>query len=413
MSPEPTSREEALAVALRDALREALAQQLAKTGSIRQFAERMGCDKSLGWKLWRMATAPTGRAVLQVFPKARGVSKLLAAVKAKSGSPALVEAAAKAARDLLDCRVHAVAQFQLPAAERDGYLTPSTAQLIPQARLTRAAQRKAFEHQFALDSQALERSVELRIGAFLLRPDGSGHRADLAACALVCGPRTNRSDASVIVHTPICSWEGDGGTTTSGESSAGRGFAPGFQADLSTPGIHQGQFSCDKPTDKVKVYEWRFQPRPGTPEVLAFLELVRGAGSIWSAEPHDFAALSMAIMVPTRRAILDIWVHRAYPTPDMTASSRRTEAIIPNPAVPSTLRPSPLPDGVLLECRKPGLGTEHAQHESAYRALVAKGAAALGSSMSEYRLFRLDARFPEYRSFQMVDWPLPGRPRRD
>lgn len=89
-APTP-SKMDTIALALRDALATALADDLQRGKSSRDFARRTGLDKSIGWKLWRMTTAPSAVALLKVFPKTRGVRVILDAVQEKSRTRALAE----------------------------------------------------------------------------------------------------------------------------------------------------------------------------------------------------------------------------------------------------------------------------------------------------------------------------------
>ena len=44
-----------------------------------------------------------------------------------------------------------------------------------------------------------------------------------------------------------------------------------------------------------------------------------------------------------------------------------------------------------------------------YRALLARGAAAIGADLADFHLFRVSVRHPAYANFIVVDWPLPQR----
>jgi hypothetical protein len=130
---------------------------------------------------------------------------------------------------------------------------------------------------------------------------------------------------------------------------------------------------------------------------------------MWAAAEHDFAALSMAITAPTRRAVLDIWVHRSMQVPDVTVSCREVQALLPHPGAPSRMLPSPFPDGVLLESRKPGFGPGFADANACYRALLDRGAATLDTRVGEFRLLRASVPHPAHGACIVADWPLPMR----
>ena len=391
------SREDELAIALRDALAAAFAVHLSRSQGSRDFARRVGLDKSLGWKVWRMSTAPSAAAFLRVFPKARGVRGLVETAQAKASPRALAEPVACLAKELLDVR--AAAAGASPAA--------GAARAAP--RLPRAAVLAQLARQFELDAETLGSSLELRVGAFMLVPDAAGERVSVAACALVAGPRCYRAAARAAVYMPLASWEGGSSVRPHAASPADLPEVPGFVAELSTPGIDRRQFEsfCRGPGDGPR--EWSFLPRPGVPETLAFLETIRGAGSMWAAAEHDFAALSMAITAPTRRAVLDIWVHRSMQVPDVTVSCREVQALLPHPGAPERMLPSPFPDGVLLESRKPGFGPGFADANACYRALLDRGAATLDTRVGEFRLLRASVPHPAHGACIVADWPLPMR----
>lgn len=388
---------ESVALALRDALAAALGEHLQRSKSSRDFARRTGLDKSIGWKLWRMTTAPSATALLRVLPKARGVRVIVEAVRGHSRTRALADDVARLANELLALRATAESDAQAGGQAPAAPPTPRTRVI---AQLERGFGEAVQTHGF---------SLEMRIGAFLLAPDAARERVDLAACALVDGPRCYRPDARAVVYVPILSWQARSAATGPAIPSAGLDGVPGFVADLSTEGIDAAQFTAFRRHKDSVLQEWSFVARPGVPEMLSFLEVSRGAGSIWAAEPRDFGSLSMAITAPMRRAVFDIWVHRAMPTPDFTVSFRQVQAVIAHPGAPSQLLPSPFPDGVLLECRKPTLGAVLAQANTRYRALLQRGAAAIGAEMADFRQFRVSVQHPPFGSFLVVDWPLPAR----
>lgn len=394
-APTP-STVDSVALALRDALAAALAEHLQRSKGARDFARRAGLDKSIGWKLWRMTTAPSAVALLRVLPKARGVRVILEAVRAKTQSRVLADDVERLAAELLALR---------SAAER------STAFTEPAAapRQPRSVVVARLEQGFAEAVETAGFSLELRLGAFLLAPDALRDRVDLAACTLVDGPRCYRPDTRATVYAPITAWQGKSGVPRPSGSPTSLESVPGFLPDLSTPGIDAAQFAAFRRTEESVIPHWSFLPRPGVPETLAFLEMSRSIGSIWAAEPRDFGSLSLGITAPMQRAVLDIWVHRSMPTPDFTVSFRQVNAVIPHPGAPSRLLPSPFPDGVLLECSKPGLGPSMREANSRYRALLDRAVAALGAKLADFRHFRASVRHPAYGAFLVVDWPLPIR----
>ena len=397
---EPTpSRENELAIALRDALAAAFAVHLSRSQGARDFARRVGLDKSLGWKVWRMSTAPSAAAFLRVFPKARGVRALVETAEAKASPRALAEPVARLAQELLKVR----------AAAARASLAADAVQSAP--RLPRVEVLAQLARQFDVDSESLGFSIELRVGALMLVPDAASGRVSLAACTLLAGPRCFRAGVRAAVYMPLAAWKAGESIRPHAASPAGLSEVPGFVPQLSTPGIAAEQFesfrrgggSGDGP------YEWCFLPRPGVPEVLAFLETMRGAGNMWAAAEHDFAFFSMAITAPMRRAVLDIWVHRSMLMPDVTVSCRTVQALLPHPGAPSRMLPSPFPDGVLLECRKPGFGPGLAEVDAGYRALLERGAAELGTQVGDFRLLRASVPHPAYGACIVADWPLPKR----
>lgn len=394
--PEPTpSRENELAIALRDALAAAFAVHLSRNQGARDFARRVGLDKSLGWKVWRMSTAPSAAAFLRVFPKARGVRTLVETAEAKASPRALAEPVARLAQELLNVRADAARVSSAAGAVQTAPRLPRVEVLAQLAR------------QFDLDAETLGFSIQLRVGAFMLVPDTVSGRVSLAACTLIAGPRCYRAGVRAAVYMPLAAWKAGGSIRPHAASPADPSEVPGFVAQLSTPGIAPGQFESFRRSDGAR--EWSFLPRPGVPEMLAFLETMRGAGSMWAAAEHDFAFLSMAITAPMRRAVLDIWVHRSMPMPDVTVSCRTVQALLPHPGASSRMLPSPFPDGVLLECRKPGFGPGLSEADGRYCALLERGAAELGTKVGEFRLLRASVPHPAHGACIVADWPLPKR----
>ena len=395
--PEPARPTiDSVALELRDALAVVLADQLRRSRSARDFARLTGLDKSIGWKLWRMSTAPSAVALLRVFPRSRGVRVMLDAVRRHAQPPRRAEEVERLAMEL--ARLRASAEHEAVALGHEPIRqAASKASII--ARLARG---------FDEATEVAGCSLELRIGAFILVPHDDA-KAGVAACTLVDGPRCYRSGVRATVYVPLTSWSGRSPAPRPGGEATCVDEIPGFMPDLSTAGIDASQFAAFRRNESSVIHEWAFLPRPGVPESLSFLEVSPRAGDIWAAEPHDFGSLSMGITAPMRRAVLDIWVHQSMPTPDFTVSLRKVKAVMPHPGAPSSLLPSPFPDGVLLECRSSGLGPAMKEVSTRYGALLERGAAALGSELGALRHYRVSVRHPPLGSFVVVDWPLPTR----
>ncbi|MBU6209007.1 MAG: hypothetical protein KGR22_03770, partial [Planctomycetes bacterium] len=132
-APLPSCDDE-LALALRDSLATTLEQHLERGRSSRDFARRLGLDKSLGWKLWRMSTAPSAAALLRVLPKSRGMQTMLDAVRVHSSSQALADQVARLARALVAAR--ASAEKRAAESGLGGPATPEPSR--PLAKVPRA-----------------------------------------------------------------------------------------------------------------------------------------------------------------------------------------------------------------------------------------------------------------------------------
>lgn len=403
-TPLPSSEEE-LAVALRDSLATTLEKHIERGRSSRDFARRLGLDKSLGWKLWRMSTAPSAAALLRVLPKSRGMQTMLDAVRAHSPSRALADQVSAIATALLAAR--ASAEKQAAEAGLGGPATSGPSR--PLAKVPRVTGVARLAQRFDEDSDRVGTSLELRVGAFLLAPDENRERVHVSACAMIVGPRCFRPNLRAIVYSPIARWEGSSEIDVRASGATTMQQAPGFLPELSTVGIHADQFEAIEFDRGQPLRYCTFLPRPGVPETLSFLEVVRSAGDVWAKDRHAFGSLSMRISAPTRRATLDIWVHRSLPTPDFTVSCREVSSIIPHPAAPSAPLPSPLPDGVLLGSKSSSLGPAIREDNERYRMLLDRGAAQIGAELRDFRLFRASVKHPALGASIVADWPLPKR----
>ncbi len=397
---EPSPSKEEWATQLRDALAAALASTLARARSARDFARRLGLDKSIGWKVWRMATAPNGRAVLRVIPKQRGVKRIAEALRRK-GIPAVqVDEIVRLAHGALVAEEH-----ERRAAADEMVDSANGRQTIP--RLSSRAQVARREEEFGIATRTLGYSVEMRVGAFLLAPDRTGDRVSLAAATLVVGPRAARPGSAVRVYMPIAGWEGEKQPQLCGDEGELVSGVPGLVKSLCTEGLDESQFSrVDQPPEDL--LPWlAVLPRPGTPETLAFLEVARGVGAIHAAEPHDFGSLSLVTGVPTRRVIFDVFFHRSLPVPHLTASYRTTKGVLPSPMAGTIRLASPFPDGAVLDCKRPGLGAGFADADARYRRLLAYATGALDRPLGEFQRYRVSLQFPAYMGHIVIDWPLP------
>lgn len=400
MEPSQQPSIEHYASALRDALARALAEPLSRNRTVRAFSARVALDKSLGWKLWRMATAPTPDALLRVLPKSRGMRKIFAALRQQKIQLRMIESVEAAASQLLRA---------LEEAERVGAALPRTEGAVTSPRhIPRAELRKRYRRQHEEDAAAVGQSIELSVGAFFLTPDATNERVDIAACALVDGPRCSHGGLPVVVYASLAAWEGEKHIVAHEEGRRAPASIPGFLPELSSDGIHPSQFSVHAELPGGAT-EWGFLPRPGTPETLAFLERLPSVGAIWAGEKDDSGLVCLSIRPPTRRAILEVFFHRALPAPALTVSFRKASFVYPAP--PSRLEqlPNPFPDGMLLECKKPPLGLGSAQQAARYGRLLSTVVEAVGASMKDFRQYRISIETPPRKSFLIVDWPLPQR----
>lgn len=403
-TPLPSSEEE-LAVLLRDSLATTLEKHIERGRSSRDFARRLGLDKSLGWKLWRMSTAPSAAALLRVLPKSRGMQTMLDAVRAHSPSRALVDQVSEIATALLAARASAEKQ----AAETVLGSMATSGPSQPLAQVPRASIVARLAQRFDEDSNQVGTSLELRIGAFLLAPDEKLERVHISACTMIVGPRCYRPNLRAIVYSPIARWEGNSKIDICAADALAIPKVPGFVPDLSTAGMYAEQFDVIEIDRGQPLRSCTFLPRPGVPETLSFLEVVRSAGDVWAKDRHAFGSLSMRITAPTRRAILDIWVHRSLPTPDFTVSCREVQSVIPHPAAASAPLLSPLPDGVLLGSKSSSLGRTMHEDNERYQTLLGRGAAEIGTALRDFRLFRASVKHPVLGASIVADWPLPER----
>jgi hypothetical protein len=63
----------------------------------------------------------------------------------------------------------------------------------------------------------------------------------------------------------------------------------------------------------------------------------------------------------------------------------------------------------LMELDSPALAASLGRRGETYQALLAHGAAMLGTTLADFRVYRIDIEYPPLSSVCVISWPLPVR----
>lgn len=368
----------------------------------RAAARRLGLDKSLGWKVFQLATARDDAAAAHSLLGQRAWSKVITALKQLDAPIAKVDA--------LQCAIDSFEETLASSAVKrgaiadiflNGTVSPTSGRRL--LRIRKEASQTA--------SSILGVRIAARVGCFLVAPSKTPRKVDVAVMAVIQGPEFLSSRAPVHLYIPMTSWTEsrasiDDGRT--GEGATQHALYP-LIIDLSSPNITQDELQRDPLNNRKSIDFFGTRPDRTEPLSLCFSEIQREAGSMYRESDDSWATLALPIELPIALVVFDVCVHREIPMDD------RIDAGLVDSRIPrrdgDQLRVDQRiqTEEQIVEINSLDLPAPIASHSATYHELVRRGAAELGTTIADYRFHRFAISYPPIKSLLMARWKLPAR----
>lgn len=381
---------------LQAAFRRGILAVLPHEPSGRSLARGLGLDKTLGWRIQRVASAPDAATVLSALPGERGIKLFIAALAAHGADSGIVaevrrEAAALAA-----------------ATERAG-VSHREMRAIAAGGLDSAAERRVMarhlkEHHEL--SVAIRGEVDtLRVGTWLMVPSRRDpSMATLVNLHFVAGLRTVRPLGSRPVFRAARSWRGSSEPQTAGRPRGKCPTIPWLVTAASTPNLGPELLQVqESPHGPIVFADPELHPARSL--TLGFAETLEEVGPLCRTPSDTTGEVAVSLFTPTRQGMVDVLFHESLPPIEPTASlyfaveTRQLRELcrFPGEIEGRFVRSMHLP----ASCGADG---------ELYERLLAHGARLAGHRLDEFRCFRVQLMHPPAYTRLTVRWLLPEAP---
>lgn len=396
--------------AISSTLREIIAVLMPAASGPRSWGRRLGIDKDLAWRAYRIAQATDAVGVLSVLPGTKGLALLAKAIRRSECPPPLIERLDREGDALHRLLRRSGLHRQTLCAIAAGGLDSPAERTLRQR--TRAAARRAAALMWGVEA-------ETGLPTFLVAPSRTRGAVDLAFVNLLEGFRRLRPGQPWCLCNPIFNFEtepGDFEANRHDESmpsspETGRHLVPDdplepIVSSLTDPvacrEIHRHPSGATR-----ALYYHGESVSPARRMRIAWGEVARSVGPMSSSRQDDLAALHVAMHLPVAATHFGVLFHREV---------RRGSD--PNAALFATLDPTgrrrafeePLRLPTDAEVLPMGLGDvprSALASADAHRALLSLAATALGTSTKDFvDGFRISLKNPPMPSTLSLRWRL-------
>ncbi len=384
--------------ALQSALRAAIESVLPESTGARACGRALGLTRFLGWATWNLAYAPDVPAAIRSLPGVQGWKSILAALR-KHGCP----------DGRLSNLEKAVASVTATFSRRKISVTLLRSIAVGGLDTERDAARMRSARRDARAAAEILHGVRANLNAVasIVGPPSSDGVVDLASLSLFAGLERLRPGPA----WPIFRWSyhnREAGGVAPQRAPIEPGPNPPLVARLSSPGLDASELRLVEHSEHP-TFEF-LAPRPGRAGGLqaAFGEWTRRGSQISSTEPR--ADICMVVTIPTRTAILDLFLHRdvplvgeaaagLYAAPDPISVARMKSGdyqLIDSGRLPLEADAT-TPEGS-------GLPARWKSCDAAWRTLVDRGIRAMGGRPADFRHIRVEVPDPPLHGSVALRW---------
>jgi hypothetical protein len=379
------------ALDLHRTLRSALDLTVPGVNGARACGRSLGLRRHLGWQVYTIAHSGDHATVLRALPMARGWTLVLQALK-RLGCPASVLQPLKASIQRLEAQFgRSKADGPTLRAAAAGAL--DTAQQRAQMLRARASATRANEYIHGI-------KAESQVSAFMIGPADAKGVVDLASVTALCGVRRSRPGSAWPLYYTLEAYDDQQPKRGVSTGKYGRKGVPPLVQGLSSAAAKSGVLRMGKDGDTHMVEFVDVGSQRGEPMDFAFLECLRGAGSV---KPSDTESrLMFLINTPMDRAVVEVWFHKS-----VTLRNDPSALLVSSPSLNRRVLAAhgierlPLEAGT-VPVDAPKLPRALKRRDEAHAQLLALGAKSLGAPMAEFRGFQLEVKDPPWMSMLML-----------
>jgi hypothetical protein len=400
------SQAETAANALSGAIRAVLDPMLPGSSGARSCGRALGLERTLGWKLWTIAHTSDLATTLKVLPGRRGWTQVAAALGKRGGNPAAIAAM----RDAAD-RLHGL----LGDLKR----SPALLRAIGAGGLDRTADHDRMVAARRKASRANEKvfgvHAELATVAALLAPGRRKASLALACSAVFDGLTRARPGMPWPLYARLATLDTRNGQRRLGNPIDPRSKLPPIVSGLCRPGSLANRLMIGERDGGAFLQLADLDPAddPLRIAVAEFVEVAATTGS----DDVDPVHLRLGNYLPTDLVVFDVAVHASLilktdPSPWLCGTPLSIRAL------EGWHEEARLP----IECESQeiapaGLAARLGPAGAVHLELLRQTAAALGTELSEFRLFRVRLPFPPlfgslFMSFELAPAASGARTRR-
>ena len=388
---------------VRVALVQAIGERIQMQHGGRAAARVLGLDKTLGWRVFKTAYSSDEAGLLAVFPGRRAWGLVIEALQ-QLNFPTAAVAALERTLDELERFIeangiprHALLEW-LHSLER-----PDEEELQMVALRKQAAE--AYRASFGLYEQAC-------MSATLIAPSSTAGLGSLAGVRLIDGPERNLTAGPHPIYRQMMTWNKEKVDRSAGQSSFPIGAirAP-LLPELSSEGLTDDELRVSTRHGRREFDFLGGRASRKEPMYFSFAEMCEAVGPMWSdgVDPEDRVESVNPIEIPCSRMVYDVLIHRDMPLGgpvegDLYKAERPREA---GDQINRQIRLRC--NAKLVELDSSVVSASLGRRGETYRALLAHGAAMLGTTLADFRVYRIDIKYPPLSSVCVIGWPLPVR----
>lgn len=376
------------------ALQACVGPLLADHGSSRALGRALSIDKMLAWQAFTIATAHDPGAILAALPGKPGVETILVALRRAGYDTAPVQAALATLDRALDSRQ--ITRSQLRAMAVGG----------GDAEARRRTERRLHRQAFKANSAIRGAWIGGRVGTMLVFPGTRPGLASVTALTLVHGLVRSVAMGPVPIYVPLVSVrDGDAASRRVGTAEGDPSWCRALVPSISSLPLSPGEVTMVTALGSQAVL---VDPDPHRRSAidLSFAETIRDAGPIRRTEQSGEALWFMPLTLPMEMAVLDVLVHRSLG--EVVPSAQQYFSLTPGqlpPDQPELLRyPVELEAGWVRSARLP---RRIVAATPMYERLLEHGATISGTSLRDFRHYRVQQEYPPTPTSLVVRWQLP------
>ncbi len=382
---------------LRGAMRQALLLHVRPSLGARAASRALGLDKSIGWKMFQLAFSEETRTPSSLVPGARGWTKVVQALRDRGTPMPVLEILERAIRRFEEF----LSSHRLVRSNLDSLASSGDAAAADERHLVRLRKEAADA-----TATVLGMRMRARVGTYVIAPAADGEHASLAALTLIHGPERHVGGAPWPLYSRNFVWRGRDPQQVLVETDADDPLAP-LERDLSSPNLGDAELRASPPGAVPGVDFIGRRADRAEPLVLAFAEHAHAVGPLYRAHDEDSANLGLPVANVLDLAVFDVLLHRGIPR---SGEPRWRLDRIGRPPLSIEENGALRCEAVLERPASLKLPAELGALDEAYRALVRRGAAMLGTRTEDLEHYRVVVPYPPLSTRLGFIWSLAERP---